>query len=121
MDDRDAVGFTFGVREIISGPRELTAAVPARAVTLSCLASPDGGGEFWCGQLEQPVKHRIGQTVDRYRYHADYVDHDELGPFLWTYYIAVQTRGSAPFGPGAHGVVVEPRWQDSGVVCRSGH
>jgi len=68
MDGHGAVGFKFVVREIISGPRELEEAVPAQAVTLACLASMDGDGAFWCGQLEQPVKHRIGQTVDPCRH-----------------------------------------------------
>ena len=82
MDGQDAVGFGFVVREIISGPRELEEAAPAQAVTLACLAAGDGEGQFWCGQLEQPVKHRIGQTVDPDRYHVDYLDHDEFGPFV---------------------------------------
>jgi hypothetical protein len=60
MDGQDGVGFGFVVREIISGPRELEEAAPAQAVTLACLAAADGEGQFWCGQLEQPVKHRIG-------------------------------------------------------------
>lgn len=107
MDQLDGGGgFAFVVREIIDGPTDLEEAVPARAVTRSCLAGPDGDGEFWCAQLEQPVKHRIGQAVDPHRYHGDYLDQDELGPFFWTYYIAIQTRESVPFGPSSHGVVV---------------
>jgi hypothetical protein len=107
MDDQGAVGFKFVVREIISGPRELEEAVPAQAVTLACLASMDGDRPFWCGQLEQPVKHRISQTADPDRYHADYLDHDEFGTFVWTYYIALQTHDSVAFGPDAHNVVVD--------------
>jgi hypothetical protein len=108
MDRLDAgAGFAFVVREIIDGPRDLEEAVPARAVTRSCLAGPDGGREFWCAQLEQPVKHRIGQAPDPHRYHGDYLDRDELGPFFWTYYIAIQARESVPVGPGSRGVVVD--------------
>jgi hypothetical protein len=107
MDRQDAGGFGFVVREIISGPRELEEAAPAQAVTLACLAGSDGEGQFWCGQLEQPVKHRIGQTVDPDRYHADYLDHDEFGPFVWTYYIALQTHDAVTFSPDAHSVVVD--------------
>lgn len=82
MDERDSVGITYVVREIVSGPTDLEDAVPTEAVTLSCLASLGGDGEFWCAQLEQPVKHRISQTVDGHRYHPDYLDRDELGPFF---------------------------------------
>jgi len=89
VDDQGA-GFRFLVREIISGPTELEEAVPAQAVTLSCLPDIGGGGEFWCGQLAQPVKHRIGEAVDAHRYRADYVDHDESGPFFWAYYIVLR-------------------------------
>ena len=107
MDGQDGVGFGFVVREIISGPRELEEAAPAQAVTLACLAAADGEGQFWCGQLEQPVKHRIGQTVDPDRYHVDYLDHDEFGPFVWTYYIALQPHDAVAFSPDAHSVVVD--------------
>ena len=107
MDDRHAAGFRFVVREIISGPRELEEAVPAQAVTLACLAGVDGDGEVWCGQLEQPVKHRIDPTGAPDRYHADYLDRDEFGPFVWTYYIALQTHDGVALGPHAHSVVVD--------------
>ena len=107
MDGQGAGGFGFVVREVISGPRELAEVAPAQAVTLACLAGSDGEGQFWCGQLEQPVKHRIGQTVDTGRYHADYLDRDEFGPFVWTYYIALQTHDAVTFSADAHSVVVD--------------
>jgi hypothetical protein len=108
MDGQGTGGFGFVVREIISGPRELAEVVPAQAVTLACLTGSDGEGQFWCGQLEQPVKHRIGQTVDTGRYHADYLDRDEFGRFVWTYYIALQTHDDAvTFSADAHSVVVD--------------
>jgi hypothetical protein len=95
------------VREIISGPGELQQAAPAQAVTLACLAGVDGDGKFWCGQLEQPVKHRIDPAGDSQRYHADYLDRDEIGPFVWTYYIALQTHDAVAFGPDSHRVVAD--------------
>jgi hypothetical protein len=107
MDEHPTVGFRFVVREIITGPRELAEAVPAQAVTLACLAGADGDSEVWCAQLEQPVKHRIDPTGAPDRYHADYLDRDDDGPFVWTYYIAVQTHNAVTFGPGAHSVVVD--------------
>lgn len=107
MDGQGAGGFGFVVREVISGPRELAEVAPAQAVTLACLAGSDGEGQFWCGQLEQPVKHRIGQTVDTGRYHADYLDRDEFGPFVWTYYIALQTHDAVTFSADTHSVVVD--------------
>ncbi len=76
MDGQGAGGFGFVVREVISGPRELAEVAPAQAVTLACLAGSDGEGQFWCGQLEQPVKHRIGQTVDTCRFAFCVADSD---------------------------------------------
>ena len=60
MEGQDAGGFGFVVREVISGPRELAEVAPAQAVTLACLAGSDGEGQFWCGQLEQPVADCVG-------------------------------------------------------------
>jgi len=79
MDERGAAGFTLVVREILSGPRQLTEAVSTQALTLNCLPSSDGGAEVGCAQLEQPVKHRVGATVDPHRYHPDYLGRDESG------------------------------------------
>jgi hypothetical protein len=53
------------------------------------------------------VKHRIDQTVDTGRYHADYLDRDEFGPFVWAYYIALQTHDAVTFSADAHSVVVD--------------
>jgi hypothetical protein len=82
MGERDAVGFTFVLREIVSGPRESEEAVPIHAVTVSCLMGLGGGAEFWCAQLKKPVKHRIGRSADLNRYQRDYLDSDELGTFF---------------------------------------
>src|SRR6185295_7049880 len=88
-------------------PTELEEVAPGQAVTLACLTGSDGEGPFWCGQLERPVKHRIGETVDPDRYHADYLDRDEFGPFVWTYYIALQTHDAVTFSADAHSVAVD--------------
>jgi hypothetical protein len=41
------------------------------------------------------------------RYHAGYLDHDEFGSFVWTYYVALRTHDAATFSPDAQSVVVD--------------
>lgn len=107
MDDGHEVARKLVVRDATSGPVELQLATPVQAVTLGSLASGEGGPAVWCAQLEQPIKHRIGQLADSYRYQADYLDRDELGPFFWVYFIAVKPRDGATVTAQKHSAVAE--------------
>lgn len=107
MDDGYGVARKLVVRDATSGPEELQLATPVQAVTLGSLASGEGGQAVWCAQLEQPIKHRIRQPADPCRYQADYVDRDELGLFLWVYFIAVKPHGSATVTAQQHSAVAE--------------
>ena len=107
MDGGYEVARKLVVRDVASGPEELQLAMPVQAVTLGSLASAEGGAAVWCAQLEQPIKHRIAQPPDSYRYQAEYLDRDELGVFLWVYFIAVQPRGGAAVTALEHSVVAD--------------
>lgn len=107
MDDGYEVARKLVVRDATSGPAELQLATPVQAVALGKLVSGEGGPAVWCAQLEQPIKHRIGQPADSYRYQADYLDRDELGPFFWVYYIAVKPRAGATVTAQEHSAVAE--------------
>ena len=110
--EQHSSGFRFVIREITLGPAELRDAVPAYAVTLSRLADPDDErGVYWCGQLEQPVKHRLNPLADQSRYPAGYLATtriDGIEDFQLRYVrgatctpCSVSTRqtDSAPFNP----------------------
>ncbi|QEN17523.1 hypothetical protein ACRDU6_00875 (plasmid) [Mycolicibacterium sp. ELW1] len=107
MDDGYEVARKLVVRDATSGPEDLQLATPAQAVTLGNLASGEGGPAVWCAQLEQPIKHRIGQPADPCRYQAEYLDRDEFGLFLWVYFIAVKPHGSATVTAQEHSAVAE--------------
>lgn len=98
---------TFVIRNVQEGPQELRAQLPRTASTLRCLTDHDGRGEFWCAQLEEPLKYRINADFDTRRCQPEFLGHDETGPFVWIQIIVVQARGEGRLHAGMRHLPVD--------------
>ena len=97
----------FVIRELADGPADLRDQLPVTLSALNPLSSSTSGQQFWCAQLEHPVKYRFSAQNRPDGMDPGFVDEDHEGTFLWVYVLVLTNQSSADLQAGMHAITAD--------------
>ena len=89
----------FAIRRVRSGPYELRVSLPITGSLFDSRTDPQGSDEYYCANLDRPVKYRLSADFDLGRCVPENLGEDEHGRFLWVKDVVMRssTPGEHPY------------------------